>query len=145
MKSSRPICIVDDDPDYRFLVQQLFSRILSAYPVRFFPEGQTFLDQLDQMSHKPDLILLDRHMPKLDGYQTLLVLRQHPGYQTIPVVMMSAHDSWAEIEACFQAGVNAFLVKRYDINLLGQALTSLCQYCLELNQKASPDDWLKSK
>ena len=135
MDSYGLLCIVDDDADYRFLIQQIFSRFLSVYPMRLFPGGKAFLDELPQMREKPSLILLDRHMPDLDGHQTLLYLKQQSAYQKIPVVMMSAHASFSEIETCYEAGVNSFLFKKSNIVPLKDTLLTVCQYWLELNHE----------
>ncbi|GAB3642692.1 response regulator [Spirosoma arcticum] len=135
MDSYGLLCIVDDDADYRFLVQQVFSRFLSAYPMRLFPSGKALLDELPQMSEQPNLILLDRHMPDLDGHQTLLYLKQQSAYQKIPVVMMSAHASLFEIEDCYKAGVNSFLFKKSGLAPLKDTLSAVCQYWLELNRE----------
>ena len=133
MDSYGLLCIVDDDADYRFVVQQVFNRFLSAYSVQFFPGGNALLDELPNMKQKPGLILLDRHMPGLDGHQTLLHLKQHPAYQKIPVVMMSADASSLEIDNCYEVGVNSFLLKKKGLIPLRDALSTLCQYWLELN------------
>ena len=133
MKPPRLTCIVDDDADYRLLLQLLFKRSFSRYPVRFFAGGQELLDALASQSPLPSLILLDRHMPELDGHQTLVCLKQHPTYKKIPVVMMSAHASRREIEGCYESGVNSFLSKNIDPFSQQEALSTICRYWLELN------------
>ncbi|GAB4023816.1 response regulator [Spirosoma koreense] len=129
------ICIVDDSVNYRLLVQQVFSRFLTAYPLRIFASGQALLEALNHLSPAPSLIVLDRHMPWLDGHQTLLALKQHPTLRTIPVVMMSTDASFLEIDQCYQAGVNSFLLKPVDINSVRKTMETLCQYWLELNRQ----------
>ncbi len=134
MTHAQLVCIVDDSADYRFLLQQLFSRFLPVYPVHLFAGGQAFLNELPKMSHRPSLILLDRHMPGLDGHQTLLHLKQHSVYQRIPVVMMSADATPVEINSCYEAGVNSFLGKEVQFDLLKEKLSLTCRYWLEVNQ-----------
>ena len=136
MASTQLICIVDDDADYRFLVQHLLNRYFPAYSVLGFTNGKEFLAQLPQMSHRPDLILLDRHMPELDGHQTLLRLKQHPDYSLIPVVMMSAHASAAEVQGCYEAGVNSFLMKPVGSESLKEIISTVFHYWLGLNRPA---------
>ena len=136
MALTRLIYVVDDSADYRFLLQQLFSRFLPAYPVRFFASGQALLEELTDSRPHPGLIVLDRHMPGLDGHQTLQRLKQHPDHRIIPVVMMSADASSSEIEDCYQAGVNSFLFKPIDGESLRASLSLICQYWLELNLAA---------
>ena len=128
------ICIVDDTADYRLIVGQLFGRYFSAYSVAFFADGKDFLEELAQLSQLPSLILLDRHMPGLDGHQTLLILKEHPVYKAIPVVMMSTGSSAGEIKGCYEAGANSFLSKLLDFDSMKNQMQVVCQYWLEMNQ-----------
>lgn len=135
MASKKLIWVVDDQADFRFLLQQIFTRYAPAYPVRFFDSGQTLLREMVELGQKPSLILLDRHMPGVDGYQTLLALKSQPAYKLIPVVMMSAEASTTEINACYEAGVNSFLLKRLDFYALKAMIEGICQYWLDTNQQ----------
>ena len=134
MNSSRLTCIVEDQADYRFLLQKLFTINFPDYPVRLFPNGKALLEELPQINPMPALVLMDRHMPELDGYQTLLRLKKDPLHQSIPVVMMSAQATPAEIKDCYQAGANSFLKKQIDFSLLMETISRTGQYWLELNQ-----------
>jgi CheY-like chemotaxis protein len=134
MTSTQLICVVDDQADYRFLIQQLFSRFLPNYSVRLFANGKALVEELPQISPKPSLFLLDRHMPILDGHQTLLYLKGHEGFKTIPVVIMSADASWEEINECYEAGANSFVRKAMDFESVKHIMTGLCEYWLNVNQ-----------
>jgi CheY-like chemotaxis protein len=138
MTPSELIFVVDDSADYRLLLQQVFKRFFTTYSVRLFAGGHLLLNEPPQLHSEPRLILLDRHMPDLDGYQTLLRLKQHPAYQRIPVVMMSADATLTEVEACSKAGSNSFLQKPIDLNLLKQTISTICQYWLDLKQSSAP-------
>ena len=129
------VCIVDDAADYRLILKQLFSRHFAAYSVSFFRDGSDFLDGFPQIAPLPSLILLDRHMPILDGYQTLLRLKGHSVYKKIPVVMMSAKASIEEINECYEAGVNSILRKSLDLDSMKNQMNTVCQYWLEMNLK----------
>ncbi len=127
------ICIVDDTADYGFILKKLLNQSFPTCSASLFTSGQAFLDQLPQLSPLPSLILLDRHMPFLNGHQTLLFLKDHPAYKKIPVVMMSADASADEINGCYEAGVNSFLRKPVDFNSMKKQLEILCQYWLTFN------------
>ncbi len=73
-------------------------------------------------------------MPTLNGYQTLLALKQQPAYRTIPIVMMSTEASPEEVSLYYQAGGNSFLVKPMDIDALAEMMRSVCTYWLEINR-----------
>lgn len=135
MSPTAQVCIIDDGADYRFLLQEVFKRLLPTYSVSFFSAGQAFLDQLPQLSPLPSLIVLDRHMPGLDGHQTLTWLKNHSVYKKIPVVMMSADARVEEINGCYEAGVNSFLRKSIDFDSMTNQMNLVCQYWLEMNLK----------
>ncbi|NIC42887.1 response regulator [Aquabacterium sp. A08] len=83
--------------------------------------GQRALSALAQQRF--DLVLLDIHMPDLDGYQTLCAIRERdrPG-QRQPVVMMSG-DGGADTQAHFaRAGADAFLIKPLSVEALTEGL-----------------------
>lgn len=129
------VYLIDDRADYRFLVQQVFSRHLSAYSLSLFSDGRSFLDTLPQVNRLPNLILLDRHMPHLDGHQTLLLLKAHPVYKKIPVVMISDDASVPEIDGCYEGGANSFLRKPIAFDSLKDQMGLICHYWLEHNRK----------
>lgn len=128
-------CIVDDNADYRVVLQLLFKRSFPNYSVRFFSGDEAFLKALPQMSPLPGLVLLDRHIPHFDGHQTLVALKQHPTYKRIPIVMMSADATRKEIESCYDSGVNSFLTKRSGFESLKQLISSIGHYWLETNEQ----------
>jgi len=137
MPTNSLIYIADDQADYRFVLQQLFTQYLPTYSVRFFEGGQALLDGLAESHNKPGLILLDRHMPRVDGQQTLRALKENPAYQLIPVVIMSSEASAAEINRGYQAGLNSFLKKGLDFQAMKQTMETVCHYWLETNQPPS--------
>ena len=71
--------------------------------------------------HRPDLILLDVHMPDLSGYEVLERLRADPRTASIPVVMLSADASHEQIQRFRDAGARDYLTKPLDLqNFLSQ-------------------------
>src|ERR1044071_4667480 len=94
------ILIVDDEAPMRQLLQEALS-----------PEGYTMLtavdgkDALDQvLAHQPDLILLDLHMPKLDGVTLCKALRVYKETHSIPIIMITALSARNRLEECIAAG-----------------------------------------
>lgn len=126
------VCLVDDTADYRSLVELIFKGYLPGCSLRSFENGQAFLNTLQQLSEKPNLVLLDQHMPGLSGYQTLVALKQQAQYRFIPIVMMSADASHSEISSFYGAGAATFLPKPMDFNTLTETLLTACQYASKL-------------
>ena len=134
------IYIVDDGADYRFLLQQVFSRFLPDLRVRFFASGgelhQHILTQSLAQAIRPAFILMDLNMPGLTGFQTLALVKQQPDWKQVPVIMMTSEGSNEEIGKCYNAGANSFIVKPTEFLALKNTLTDTCQYWTRLNQLA---------
>jgi CheY-like chemotaxis protein len=122
------VYLVDDTADYRFLVESIFNRYLQTYSLHLFENGQAFLDALPQLGEKPDLIILDQHMPQMSGYETLVILKLKTDYHSIPVVMMSANASHSEISSFYQAGATSYLAKPMNFDALKETLRGVCQH-----------------
>ncbi len=73
---------------------------------------------------RPDLILLDLHLPDLPGEEVLGLLRSDPGTSGIPVVVVSADAIPARIEQLAAAGASAYLTKPFDLGCLLELVDS---------------------
>jgi twitching motility two-component system response regulator PilG len=62
----------------------------------------------------PDLILLDVMMPRLDGYQACALIRSHPQFGRIPIVMLTSRDSLFDRARGKLLGVEQYLIKPFD-------------------------------
>ena len=66
------------------------------------------------LEFKPDLILMDVLMPRLDGFAALRQLRQHPDTGAVPIVMVSSKAELESMETGFQSGCSDYIVKPID-------------------------------
>ena len=73
-------------------------------------------------------------MPRVDGYQTLVHLKESSTFKKIPVVMMSHDASTHEMESCYEAGVNSFLLKGMDFNSIRKIIIDVCTYWVDINK-----------
>lgn len=60
---------------------------------------------------KPDLVLLDVMMPKMNGFDVLFALKSEPGIRDIPVIMLTNLEQPADIKRAADAGAHSYLVK----------------------------------
>jgi CheY-like chemotaxis protein len=136
--------VVDDAADYRFLVQQVFTLFLPAYRVHFFADGAELVGAMDGLAavnvDKPRVIVLDLDMPQLDGFQTLVHLKQHPYWQPVPVVIMSNRRDWPYQQESLRLGASAFVAKPMDLMAIKRAMTLLCEHT---GNFGSLSDWLE--
>lgn len=87
-----PILVVDDDEDDLMIIEEAFQEIRYASQVKKFTNGDCLFHYLKQLqsSHHPALIVLDNSMPKTDGSDILLSLKNNAIYERIRVVVYSA-------------------------------------------------------
>lgn len=130
MAHSRIVYLVDDNADYRFLVQQIFTMFLPEHQVHFFADGSQLVEKLDALPKrfKPDLIVLDMDMPQLNGLQTLLLLKQSTDWKAVPVVMMTNRDQAEIRRKSHQLGANAFILKPLNLLEMKNIMIQLCEY-----------------
>ena len=101
------------------LVEQIFKRrpdvILTAVPL-----GRSAVEFARQ--HRPDLVLLDLHLPDIDGEEVLRRLRADPATCDLPVIVLSADATARQPERLIAAGASAYLTKPIAIGRLLDAL-----------------------
>lgn len=103
------VLLADDNTDMREYVQRLLSGQFTVITAR---DGEEALNKA--IAAKPDLILSDIMMPKLDGFGLLKKLRNHPDLKTTPVIFLSARaGEEAKVEG-LDAGADDYLVKPFS-------------------------------
>ena len=114
--------VVDDEPD---LVRVLeFGLRASGYTVESASDGQEGLKKAREI--KPDVILLDLMLPKLDGYKVCRLLKFDDRFKHIPIIILSARTQEGDQALALEMGANRFVTKPYDFSeILGYIETLL--------------------
>jgi two-component system KDP operon response regulator KdpE len=106
------ILVIDDD--------KLTSRVISdqltkdGYIVHIAPDGQEGLRQM--YAHRPDLIILDLMMPKMDGWTTCRRIRE---VSNVPIIMLTAKDRPQDIIRGLDEGADEYVTKPFEVAVLG--------------------------
>jgi CheY-like chemotaxis protein len=79
---------------------------------------------------RPDLILLDLHMPRKSGLEVLSEIKQHPDWRRIPVVMMTSSNLEADITSAYSRHANCYVTKPIDIDKFMAAVRSIEDFWL---------------
>ncbi|HET6167635.1 MAG TPA: ATP-binding protein [Marmoricola sp.] len=103
-----PVLIVDDDESSALLALKLLLRA-GLRSVDTVTDARLVLDWVE--THDPDLVLLDLHMPFLDGFAVLKELRSRWSSTELPVVVLSADDTLESSDRALGLGANDFLLK----------------------------------
>ena len=110
MKTSEyTIILADDDLDDQLILREIFSMHSDTVKILNVLDGEETLQLLDRLQHKnilPCLIILDINMPKMNGRQTLIRLRQDERLQSIPVVLFSTSNNAADKAFAMSHGAN---------------------------------------
>lgn len=88
--NNRTVLIVDDEPDALHLYRRMLTSAAQSYRVLRADNGQDALEVL--ATQRPDAILLDLVMPKLDGFHLLAAKNRDPDLRAIPAIVMTARD-----------------------------------------------------
>jgi len=108
-KNSVKILIIDDEPD---LVTMVTLRLeANGYQVIFACDGQEGLGKA--RNEKPDLIILDLMLPKIDGYKVCRLLKFDEKYKKIPVILFTARAQESDIKVGEDVGADAYLTKPF--------------------------------
>ena len=104
------ILVVDDETPIvdlvRFTLEDADVRVVEA------SDGAEALELARQVH--PDLVLLDVHMPKLDGLEVCRQLRREPAFARTPIIMLSAAGQQAERSSGISAGADEYLTKPFS-------------------------------
>jgi twitching motility two-component system response regulator PilG len=118
LKFRKLIVAVDDSQTVRKLVSVSLER--KGYRVLTVADGVLALAKLEDF--RPDLVLLDISLPKVDGYEICRILRKHEGLKGVPVVMLSGKDGFFDKVKGKIAGANDYLTKPFDVVALSKVL-----------------------
>lgn len=133
-----PLLIVEDsDEDYTAL-SRVFRKLGIVNPVRRCENGDACLDYLEQTDKNtsmgkttlPGLILLDLNLPGTDGRDVLRSLKVHPRFKSIPVTVLTTSANPRDVAACYNLGVNAYVLKPLDYDDLTETLRRVMDFWL---------------
>ena len=111
-RAPRKILYIEDNLSNLRLVQSVLAR-RAATTVLSAMQGRVGIALA--RDHRPDLILLDRHLPDMSGDEVFRLLRDDPRTRDIPVIVLSADAIPARMQRLLEAGVRAYLTKPLDV------------------------------
>lgn len=95
----------------------------SGYEVIAAYDGQEGLDRARK--DKPDLIILDLMLPKIDGYKVCRMLKFDEKYKNIPIIMFTARAQEADKKMGEEVGANAYVTKPFEADVLLAKISEL--------------------
>jgi CheY-like chemotaxis protein len=112
------ILLVEDNPVNQMVAQSMVSKM--GYEVVIANNGQEAVDAIK--SEDIDLVLMDCHMPVMDGFEATEQIRNHLNGKTLPIIAMTADASISDRDRCINAGMDDHLPKPIKIDVLRAAI-----------------------
>ncbi|MEP6635809.1 MAG: response regulator [Acidobacteriota bacterium] len=120
------VLIIEDHEDTRFMLRTILE--LSGLRVTEAGDGEAGLRAAEEQ--RPDLVLMDSNLPRMDGLTTTRLIRERESGRNLPVIIVSGRADPASQKAAFAAGCDWYLVKPIDFDELDRLLRS----CLNLKE-----------
>ena len=117
------ILVVDDDPGTRLAISDYLE--MSGYSVITAADGEEALAIVE--SYHPHLIMTDIVMPRMNGYQLVRSVRQHPSFRLLPVIFLTERNKTEERIQGYQSGADLYLPKPFELPELGAAIRNLLE------------------
>lgn len=134
------ILVVEDYPDLRNFITRILKDTYSVIEAANGEEGvQGALQEM------PDLIISDIMMPKKDGNQLCMELKNHPATDHIPIILLTARAEKKDKIKGLEQGADDYLTKPFDASELLVRVKNLLQIRQKLQQKYQKEIWLKPK
>ncbi len=106
------ILLVDDDRIVSRLIESLLQR--KGYSMSRLADGRVASTFINDAKDLPDLVLLDLMLPFIDGFELLNMIRKHPVWKNIPVIMISSKGQEKNIIRAFELGADDYIVKPFN-------------------------------
>ena len=116
------ILLAEDREDDILLIRRAFKMAFLDNPLQVVRDGEeciAYLSGTGKFSNRaeyplPDLLLLDLKMPRMDGFEVLSWVRQHPTLSSLRTIVVTSSECIRDVNRAYQLGANSFLVKPSD-------------------------------
>jgi len=119
---SKTILTVDDSASMRMLLKA--SLTAQGYTIESANDGQHGLERMHEV--KPDLLITDINMPKMDGFELIEAVRAEAGFAGTPILVLSTEFSDDKKARARSAGATGWITKPFEAAKLGAAIRRVC-------------------
>jgi len=137
------ILLVEDNPDHAELVKRNLEEFQVANHIFHVEDGEAALDYVYRRStysdqkkfSRPDLILLDLRLPRIDGLEVLKQIKRDLTLQAIPVVVLTTSDAEKDLAQAYEYHANSYVTKPVNFENFSRLLRDLGYYWLAWNKR----------
>ncbi|HTY26405.1 MAG TPA: response regulator [Desulfomonilaceae bacterium] len=135
------ILLVEDNLDHAEIVMRSFKNQQVDHPILHMTDGETALDYLlrrgeyanPDKSPRPNLVLLDLRLPKVDGLEVLKEIKQSKELRGIPVVILTSSQAGNDVKMACEYHANSYVVKPLEFTKFTELMRDLGSYWLGYN------------
>lgn len=136
---AKTILLVEDDPDHEVLTIRALRKSNIANDICVARDGAEAISLLlgdgsNSPQVRPQVILLDLNLPKIDGLEVLRRIREDERTQMLPVVILTSSDEEKDVVRSYKLGVNSYIRKPVNFTEFAEATKQLGMYWLVLNE-----------
>ena len=136
------ILLVEDRPDDVLLVRRALGKAGISNPLSVVTDGEealAYLDGTGKFSSRsefplPDLILLDLKLPKVNGFDVIRYIRQHPTFRNLRIVVLTSSTEISDVNEAYDLGANSYLVKPQEFEDLTCLMRTLAAFWLKYDR-----------
>ena len=127
------ILMIDDDAGDTLMAKEAIEESPMPSTLHITHDGidaMAFLnnDAPYETAPRPDLILLDLNMPRMDGHEVLSWLKSQPDLKTIPVIILTTSDAVQDIKGCYDKQANCFITKPIDLEEFTKVIVEVTSF-----------------
>lgn len=142
MTSRTPlVLLVEDDADHAELVVESLEEHAAEAVVVHVRDGAaalTWLRERAAADGRPDVVLLDLRLPRVDGLEVLRQVKADAALRALPVVVLTSSGADGDLSRAYALGANAYLVKPLGIEAFDALLRDVGTFWLERNRRPVP-------
>ncbi|OHV33574.1 MULTISPECIES: response regulator [Pseudofrankia] len=138
---SRPytVLLAEDDLGDALLIEEAFLVRGLGQDLQMVSDGVDAMAYLrDPARRRPDLIILDLNMPRMDGRETLAAIKSDPELRMIPVVVLTTSDAPDDVSAVYDLRANAYVCKPSELDDFLGTVHAIDDFFLDLIRRARP-------
>jgi CheY-like chemotaxis protein len=134
-----PILLVEDNPLDLDLTLRAFASQKLTNPLLIARDGEealAFIPRWEAGEICPVVILLDLNLPKVNGLEVLQIIKSHPDFKSIPVVILTTSAESSDVKTAYQLGANSYIIKPVDFDKFIEVAKNIELYWTILNKPA---------
>jgi len=131
------ILMAEDNLDHVFLMREAFTEAKLRVDLHHVESGDqcvAFLRRLPPYENapRPDLLLLDLHMPRMDGYEVMQEISADPGLRSLTVIVLTTSATAADVDRMYALGCKSYVTKPIDFDGFAGMVRKLTGYWFDL-------------